>query len=248
MNSWDHIDTIWIIGALVLVISALSARRLSFGFILRSLASWALIILVVVLGVAHRNELSALFARATATLGIDDQQVAGKTVRIRMSSDGHFWARVSLNGVQRRMLIDSGATITAISSDTAEAAGVDAGGGIPVMIETANGTVAAQRGRVQHLAIGPLKAEDLGVVVSDSFGDLDVLGMNFLSKLHSWRVENNTLILEPAANAADDGNDASTSPPAARRRTRAPENDGTSGRRGVDNDTSRNTERDPDFT
>jgi aspartyl protease family protein len=253
LKSWDQIDTIWAIGALVLVVSALSARRLSFGFILRSLASWALIILVVVLGVAHRNELSALFARATATLGIDDQQVAGKTVRIRMSPDGHFWARVSLNGVQRRMLIDSGATITAISSDTAEAAGIDAGGGMPVMIETANGTVAAQRGQVQHLAIGPLKTEDLGVVVSDNFGDLDVLGMNFLSKLHSWRVENNTLILEPGANAADDGSDATISPGAGRRPrgtdrdgTKSGDRDGRTGDRRSDADPR--AETDPDFT
>ncbi|MCD2324859.1 TIGR02281 family clan AA aspartic protease [Sphingomonas sp. IC-56] len=212
MNGWDNINALWLIGGLVLVLSALSARRLSFGMIFRSLVSWALIILIAVLAVAHRHELAALWTQATERLGIDDQKVDGDTVRIRMSPDGHFWARVTMNGVQRRMLIDSGATITAISAETAQAANVAPGAGIPVMIETANGTVAAQRGRIERLAIGPLATEDLGVVISENFGKLDVLGMNFLSRLHSWRVENNTLILEPRRDASDGGEDATTKP------------------------------------
>lgn len=212
MNAWQSMDLIWLVGVLVLVLSALSVRRLSFGFVLRSLLSWAAIILLAVLAVAHRHELRALFAAATARLGIDEQQVQGRTVRIRMSPDGHFWAQVTLNGVERRMLIDSGATITAISDETAAAAGVTPGGGLPVMIETANGTVAAQRGRIQRLAVGPLETEDLGVVVSSSFGNLDVLGMNFLSRLHSWRVEANTLVLEPGSGDPEAGSGATSAP------------------------------------
>jgi aspartyl protease family protein len=212
VNGWDNINALWLIGGLVLVLSALSARRLSFGMILRSLVSWALIILIAVLAVAHRHELAALWTQATERLGIDDQKVEGDTVRIRMSPDGHFWARVTINGVQRRMLIDSGATITAISAETARAVEVAPGAGIPVMIETANGTVAAKRGRIERLAIGPLATEDLGVVISESFGKLDVLGMNFLSRLHSWRVENNTLILEPRREVGDGSEKATTKP------------------------------------
>ena len=212
MNDWQTMDLIWLVGLLVLLLSALSIRKLSFGMIVRSLVSWAIIILVAVLAVAHRDQLGAIFAAASAKLGIEDQQVQGKTVRIRMAPDGHFWARVKLNGVEHRMLIDSGATITAISPDTAEASNIATGKGLPVVIETANGSVAAQRGRVEALSIGPLRTDDLGVVISPSFGDLDVLGMNFLSRLHSWRVEGRTLILEPKQDAQDDGSDASTAP------------------------------------
>lgn len=212
MNSGDSVNLIWLVGVLVLVISALSVRRLSLGFVARSIVLWAAIILVAVVAVAHRGEIGAVFAAASAKLGLDDQQVEGKTVRIRMSPDGHFWARVTLNGVERRMLIDSGATITAISDRTAQAANVTVHGGMPAIIETANGSVAARRGTIDELAVGPLKTEDLGVVVAESFGNLDVLGMNFLSRLHSWRVEGNVLVLEPKAEAQDDGSDATTEP------------------------------------
>src|SRR3546814_5511507 len=60
----------------------------------------------------------------TASLGLDSQQVVGKEVRIPMARDGHFWADVELNGTKRRMLVDSGATVTALSETTAAAAGV----------------------------------------------------------------------------------------------------------------------------
>ena len=202
MSESETINLLWTVGVLVLVVSALAARRTSFGTILRGLAVWTGIGLILFVVISHRHELSRVFARVGDQLGLGSQRVEGETVRIRMSPDGHFWARATLNGVPRRMLIDSGATITAISEQTAQAAGIETGGaGFPVVIQTANGSVAAQRARIERVALGPLRTENLGVVVAPSFGNLDVLGMNFLSRLGSWRVENNTLILEPGSSA-----------------------------------------------
>jgi aspartyl protease family protein len=199
MNGNDSVNLVWLVGALVLVVSALSFRRIGFGALMRAALGWVAIILVAVVAVAHRYEIGAAFSALSARLGIDEQRAEGSTLRIRMGTDGHFWVRVKLNGVERRMLIDSGATITAISQRTAEAAGVRLSGGLPAVIETANGSVTAHRGTIAAVAVGPVETRDLGVVVSQNFGDLDVLGMNFLSRLHSWRVQGNELILEPVA-------------------------------------------------
>ncbi|WP_066717901.1 retropepsin-like aspartic protease family protein [Sphingomonas pituitosa] len=199
MNGFDGVNMVWLVGALVLVVSALSVRRIGLGVFVRTLLGWAAIVLLVVLAVGHRYELAAAWSSLSAKLGIEDQRVEGDTVRIRMSPDGHFWARVTLNGVERRMLIDSGATITAISERTAKEADIQSADGLPAIIETANGSVAARRGRIGTVSLGPLTMRDIGVVVSQNFGDLDVLGMNFLSRLHSWRVEGNVLVLEPKA-------------------------------------------------
>jgi aspartyl protease family protein len=199
VNGTDGVNMVWLIGALVLVVSALSARRIGFGLFLRTLLGWAAIVLLVLFAIGHRYELAAAWSSLSAKLGLEDQRVEGDTVRIRMSPDGHFWARVTLNGTERRMLIDSGATITAISEQTAKEADIQTSEGLPAIIETANGSVAARRARIAEVRLGPLKMHDLGVVVSQNFGDLDVLGMNFLSRLHSWRVEGNVLVLEPKA-------------------------------------------------
>ena len=115
-----------------------------------------------------------------------------------MSSDGHFWVTASINGVKRRMLIDSGATVTAISEQTAREAAVDAGSSLaPVILRTANGSAPARTGSIDELRVGNIVARDLKIVTAPGLGNLDVIGMIFLSKLESWRVEGRTLILVP---------------------------------------------------
>jgi aspartyl protease family protein len=138
-------------------------------------------------------------ARVAGSLGLDRQQeVVGREVRIRMAGDGHFWADVTLNGVRRRMLVDSGATVTALSEATAASAGVDRDENlVPVMLRTANGVTAARTGSVKELRLGTARVTGLKVVVSPALGDMDILGMNFLSKLASWRVEGRTLVMVP---------------------------------------------------
>jgi aspartyl protease family protein len=136
--------------------------------------------------------------RIAERLGLDPQEVTGREVRIRMASDGHFWADATVNGVRRRMLIDSGATVTALSERTAAAARVEGNlGPVPVVLRTANGMAPARTGSVEELRLGNILARDLKVVVSPAFGNMEVIGMNFLSKLDSWRVEGRTLILVP---------------------------------------------------
>jgi aspartyl protease family protein len=166
-------------------------RFVRFAF---SLGLLAFFIFIVLQQAPYQPELSKL----TGKLGLDDQRVTGKELRVRMSSDGHFWVLASINGVERRMLIDSGATVTAISNDTARRARVDTGAGLaPIVLQTANGSAPAQTGKVYELRVGNIVARNLRIVTSPGLGNLDVLGMNFLSKLQSWRVEGGTLILVP---------------------------------------------------
>ncbi|MBO9711902.1 TIGR02281 family clan AA aspartic protease [Sphingomonas sp.] len=186
----------WLSVALVLAAASLRGRDIGLKTVVRGVLGWAAVALVVTLIVVHRYEIGAAFGRATAMLGLDEQQSAGGTMRIRQSPDGHFWARVSINGVERPMLIDSGATTTALSEETARLAGIQTGG-MPTMLDTANGTIFAKRGSARAVALGSIRTQDLDVVVAPNFGDGDALGMNFLSRLKSWRVEQNVLVLEP---------------------------------------------------
>ena len=195
-----HTDTELILYALLIVlpVSALVARRVPIVRVLWSLASWALILGLGAVLIAQRERFDPYVSRLARALNLEDQSVVGQAVRIRMSPDGHFWARVTLDGVQRRLLIDSGATVTALSAGTADAVGLDVrDAALPMLIRTANGTVAAQTATVGRLRLGAITARALGVVVSPAFGDTDVLGMNFLSRLKSWRVEGSTLVLVP---------------------------------------------------
>ncbi len=197
-NAEDNIQFFWIVGGIVLAASALTARRLSIGAVLRSLIGWLVIAGVAWAAITHRPQIEAFVADAAERMGAGDQSVDGETVRIAMSGDGHFWARVTINGYTKRMLVDSGATITALAPETARNAGIEvSAAGFPVVLTTANGRVLAQRGTAERVSVASLEMRDLGVVVSPAFGNTNVLGMNFLSRLGSWRVEGRTLILEP---------------------------------------------------
>ncbi|GAA0663125.1 aspartyl protease family protein [Sphingomonas insulae] len=183
---------------LILPVSALIARRVPILRVLLSLASWAIIAGLLFIVITQRQAFDPYLQRVARLLKLDDQNVVGRETRIRMAPDGHFWARVTLDGVPRRMLVDSGATVTAVSTRTAQAAALDTRQSMfPVVLNTANGQISAQTATVRELRLGDIAARDLAVVVSPAFGETDVLGMNFLSKLKSWRVEGSTLILEP---------------------------------------------------
>ena len=183
---------------LVLPVSALIARRVP---VLRTLAmgaAWVGIFGVALVLVGERSRFDPYVSRLAAALKLDSQSVVGNEVRIRMAPDGHFWAKVKIGGVERRMLVDSGATVTALSVDTAAAAGLNVRAPMfPMILKTANGTINAQVATVDELRLGAIAARKLSVVVSPAFGDGDVLGMNFLSRLKAWRVEGETLILTP---------------------------------------------------
>ena len=64
-------------------------------------------------------------------------------------------------------------------------------------MQTANGTVTAQLATIEELRFGNVAARGLDVVIAPNIGPTNVLGMNLLSRLSSWRVEEGTLILVP---------------------------------------------------
>ena len=183
---------------LAVVATATIAGRLPIIGRLVRIVTWVGLLGLLAMVAQSREQFDPYLARVGRVLGLDGQSVVGNDVRIAMAPDGHFWARARIDGVQRRLLIDSGATVTALSTRTAAAAGLRVRDPmIPVVLRTANGTIDAQTATVRHLVLGDVVARDLPVVVSPAFGDTDVLGMNFLSQLKSWRVEDGTLILEP---------------------------------------------------
>ncbi len=202
MNQEQGFQIFYLMLAVLLPLSALLSRRMPLKRVLPMVAVWIGVFLVVMLGIglARENGLRAGWARVTQLIGSDEQRVHGRAVRLRMAPDGHFWATATINGIERRMLVDSGATTTSLSVTTARNAALDLEQNpMPTTIGTANGMVFARTSSIRQLKLGPIVADDLRVVVAPEFGDTDVLGMNFLSRLKSWKVEGDMLVLEPNA-------------------------------------------------
>ena len=199
MSSDDTLQATLLVLMMILPLSALIARRIPLKKAAGMAAIWAAVLVAGVLIVGlTRDGVAASWEQLKTVMGNDEQRITGDAIRLRMASDGHFWANVRINGTPVHMLIDSGATVTSLSMDTAKAAGLDLDQNpIPVQIMTANGAVMARTSSIDRLTIGPIVAKDLRVDVAEEFGTTNVLGMNFLSRLKSWRVENGWLVLEP---------------------------------------------------
>lgn len=189
---------IYLLGVLILVATGFAVRRVPIGQGLKMALAWILIFAAAFLAFALRNDFRALGNRLLAEVqGSEDQQVQGGTLRIRRSDDGHFWVDAAVNGQNARFLVDSGATVTTLTRDTARRAGIEPEGSFGVMVDTANGPAIEDRATARTLTLGPISRSDFAVDIASANNQLNVIGMNFLSSLHGWGVEGDTLVLRP---------------------------------------------------
>ena len=187
------------VGAMLLgVLGSMIFRSVpAVGRLLRGASTLGLMA-VLLMVVLQLSRMDPRFEFAVPEIGLPEQVVEGGETRVPLARDGHFWLRAEINGHPARFLVDTGATLTAVSAETAIASGLDPrDAGLPVRRQTANGTVAAELTTIDELRFGNVAARGLDAVIAPNLGPTNVLGMNFLSRLASWRVEGNTMILVP---------------------------------------------------
>jgi len=186
-------------GALALVVigGAVLVRAPRFGGALR-FGGNLLLLTVFGLAVLRFVRMDPSFDAALHAVGAQPQTVEGGETRIPLGADGHYWITARINGTRLRLMVDTGATVTAISQAVAEAAGIEPDPLRPeATVETANGRVSADSARIDSLRFGSVAARDLDVIVMPGEDGPNVLGMNFLTRLKGWRVEEGVLILTP---------------------------------------------------
>ena len=187
--------TLYLLMVMMLVLGGLMARREPLAKLATMALAWVAIFAAGFVLFTFRDDLGwvAQRLRAEAT-GAPVQQ--GETIRIPMAIDGHFWVEGAINGEPVKFLVDSGATMTTIGSETAERAQVAVSPGRDQLVRTGNGVVRVASARADRLAIGSIERDGLRLHVADG-EDLNVLGMNFLSSLERWGVEGRWLVLQP---------------------------------------------------
>ena len=193
-------------GLLVAVIAALLGgwfgalmvrRQIPLGRLVSTASTVALAAILVTV-VLQLSRFDSRMDFALPEMGMPQQVVEGGETRIPMAPDGHFWLRAEVNDVPVSFMIDTGATLTAVSDSVANRAGLEPRrGGIPIRLNTANGSISAQVTTIDELRFGNVAARGLDAVMAPNLGETNVIGMNLLSRLKSWRVEENVLILVP---------------------------------------------------
>jgi aspartyl protease family protein len=175
------------------VLGSLMARREPAAKLVKMALAWVVIFGAGFVLFTFRDDFGYLAQRLKAE-AIGTPVTDGKITRIPMAVDGHFWVQAKLNGRDVKFLVDSGATMTTIDSDTAKAAGVRISSRRDQFVRTGNGVIRVSSSRADELTIGEIVRKDVGLQVADN-DDLNVLGMNYLSTLSRWGVEGRWLIL-----------------------------------------------------
>lgn len=179
-------------------IGGMLARREILAGRIMSTGSTLVLCGVLVLIVLQLARLDPRFDVAMSDVGLPEQSVVGGETRVELAPDGHYWLNAEVNGVPALFLVDTGATLTAISAATAAEAGLEERRDrLPVTMTTANGTITVGTTTVDELRFGNVAAFGLDAVIAPNIGETNVIGMNLLSRLAQWRVEQGTLILVP---------------------------------------------------
>lgn len=180
-----------------LIGTMLLSRLPAIGKLLR-VASTLGLMGILLLVVMQLSRLDPRFTMAVPELGLPEQVVEGGETRVPLAVDGHYWLKGRINGHEANFLVDTGATLTAVSSETAELAGLKPrAGGLPVRMQTANGPISADMTAIDELRFGNVAARGLDAIIAPGLGETNVIGMNLLRRLASVRIEGDTLILVP---------------------------------------------------
>lgn len=199
MNGVFGPELIWAAVMLVLVASSIWSHRIPIGQFVRYVLIWAAIFVGVYGLVLFRGELGEFWVRAKVDLlGDTTAEVVGTTTRIRQSSDGHFRVSAEVDGRTFEFLIDSGATSSFLSDKAAAELGLDAQRDRPGLIfQTANGPINAWPVEVGSIKAGTIEMRSIRMMVSDGDNAVNILGMDWLNRLGSWRVERGVMTIEP---------------------------------------------------
>ncbi|MHA7774875.1 retropepsin-like aspartic protease family protein [Roseibium sp. M-1] len=126
-----------------------------------------------------------------------DAETGKRTYRVARNRQGHFVADAYLNGRSVDMLVDTGATVTALPESLAEDIGIflkPADYKYP--IQTANGTVYGARADIDDLRLGSIRLRNVdALVLKDQSLSEPLLGMSALNQLQRFDISGSTLVL-----------------------------------------------------
>lgn len=160
---------------------------------------WAAAFGVVALGyhLFTDNRGARQAAEFAAASGMASGQPGVNQLELRRARDGHFYVDARANGFDLRLMVDSGATVTAIPFEMAEGLGIDTANlNYLFDVNTANGRVKAALIRLETLDLGSIALRGVQASVLPP-GALSgpLLGQNVLNRLQGYVVRGDRMIL-----------------------------------------------------
>lgn len=124
--------------------------------------------------------------------------VAGQPAQIARAADGHYWAEADIDGRAIRVLVDTGASVVALTRVDAQRLGLRL---VPAdftqTVQTASGPVKAAAVDLDHVAVAGARVENVRALVVEEGLPHSLLGMSYLGRLSAFEARPSGLTLRP---------------------------------------------------
>ncbi|MHA6323569.1 retropepsin-like aspartic protease family protein [Roseivivax sp. CAU 1753] len=192
MDSMDYGQFAYLalLGA-VLVFWFFVQDRANLGRKFKALAAWGFIFAGVIAVIGLWDDIRGTVAPVQKVM-----TEAGRIVLPRQP-DGHYHARLTINGTPVSFLVDTGATGTVLSRKDAARIGLEAEDlAFIATARTANGQVRTAPVTLDRVALGPFTDRDVRAYVNEGALGQSLLGMSYLQRYSRIEIAGNELILE----------------------------------------------------
>ncbi len=162
---------------------------------------WLFVLAVAAVAVIeYRDDITRFLQSAgKPQAGSTERTVSGgndREIRIERTAQGHFLLVGHVNGEPVRFLVDTGASMVALSRRDAVAAGLNLDNlDFNIPVQTANGIARAAKVELRELRIDQLSLYDVEASVVDAELGISLLGMTFLNRLNGFEVREDRLTL-----------------------------------------------------
>ncbi len=126
------------------------------------------------------------------------RDAGGGATQILRGPDGHWWADAMVDGRAVRLMVDTGATVVALTPEDAARLGLKLSApDFSDEIRTAAGPARAARVRLASLSVGAVRVTDVDAVVVERGLPHSLLGMSWLGRLSGFEASADALTLRP---------------------------------------------------
>lgn len=121
---------------------------------------------------------------------------SGSATELQRAGDGHFYAGVSVGGRPVTMLVDTGASVIALTGADARAAGLHWNPAqLGVVAQGASGPIRGVAIKLDRVALGAHEVRDVEAVIIPEGLPISLLGQSFLATVEPVRIEKGRMVL-----------------------------------------------------
>lgn len=124
-------------------------------------------------------------------------RLGANSAMLRREADGHYWARADIDGTSIKLLVDTGASIVALTWRDAQRLRLNPNElDFKWAIDTANGETFGASVLIPSIRVGNVEIENVeAMVLQEGLLENSLLGMSFLGKLYSYEFKQSQLII-----------------------------------------------------